>query len=146
MANPERIYPILPEVTKDEKCNITNPSVKDNNNCSGVIDSSPDSKKEHQDATSNSNNGENDDQSSNDKQHSNLFKKFFKQWKSTDCNKEKEKVRNEINDTFILKTGEEVNQKNISSILDRGSFFVARRIWNKSEGKCHDHYVFVKER
>ena len=53
---------------------------------------------------------------------------------------------NKDNDTFILNTGEEVTVENIKAILDRGDFFVARRIWNKSDGKCHDHFVFVKER
>ena len=48
--------------------------------------------------------------------------------------------------SFILNTGEEVTVENIKAILDRGDFFVARRIWNKSDGKCHDHFVFVKER
>merc|ERR1719367_197241 len=60
--------------------------------------------------------------------------------------KKKQKLRNEINDTFILNTGIEETKDNIDMIFNRGNFFVARRIWDKTEGKCHDHFVFVSER
>ena len=80
------------------------------------------------------------------KRSSNILKDFFQKWKSTDDNKEKEKLRNQINDTFILNTGEAITVENIKTILDTGDFFVARRIWSKSDGKCHDHFVLVKKR
>ena len=33
-----------------------------------------------------------------------------------------------------------------TELLNRGDFFTARRIWDKSERKFHDHFAFVKER
>ena len=80
------------------------------------------------------------------KRTSTVLKDFFDSWKNNDDAKKKQKLRNEINDTFILNTGIEVTKDNIDMIFNRGDFFVARRIWDKTEGKCHDHFVFVNER
>ena len=78
---------------------------------------------------------------------SKTFKNFYENWKGNDDSKKKQKQRNEINDTFIFNTGVTVTEENIDTILDRGDFFTARRIWDKSEGKkFHDHFVFVTEK
>ena len=77
---------------------------------------------------------------------SNVLKDAFTTWKNFHNFEEKQNVRNDINDNFILKTELEVNERNIKTALHRGDFFLARRIWNKSKHQYHDHFVFVKER
>ena len=57
-----------------------------------------------------------------------------------------EEVHEAIRKVLENNTGEAITEVNIKTILDKGDFFVARRIWSKSDGKCHDHFVFVKER
>ena len=139
--NPENIHPVQPElIDGDENNAAISSSVNDNNSDSNIV-------KDNQHDILNK-------QSIVDEQSSNFLKDFFvkepkslfEKWKDFNCNKEKEKLRNEINDAFILNTGEVVTTENITSILDKGSFFVARRIWNDLDGKYHDHYVFVKEK
>ena len=76
----------------------------------------------------------------------NIFRDVLAKCKIGNKPEDKQKLRNVINDDFILKTAVEVNDGNIDTILKRGDFFIARRIWDKTEGKFHDHFVFVKER
>ena len=155
--NPETINPVLPEVVNGDENNATISSpVIDKKSCPDALNYDSDIVNDnHQDITnSDSDNEKINKQSSKDEQPSNFLKDFFlkepkalfEKWKDFNCNKEKEKLRNEINDAFILNTGEAVTAENITSILEKGSFFVARRIWNDLDGKYHDHYVFVKEK
>ena len=90
-------------------------------------------------------NTENMETSNNDKE-ANILRDIFNKAKYFKGDKERTNLRNEINDKFILNTAVEINEENIATILERGDFFIARRIWNKEEGKFHDHFVFVKER
>ena len=155
--NPENISPVQPEEISGEKSIAAiSSSVKDNNTCSDApkCDSNIVKDDQHDILNSNSDNEKIDKQSSIDEQTSNFLKDFFlnepksllEKWKDFNCNKAKEKLRNEINDAFILNTREDVTIENITSKLEKGSFFVARRIWNDLDGKYHDHFVFVKER
>ena len=75
------------------------------------------------------------------------FRSICERWtKNSPEVKDKTTLRNEINDSFILKTAVQVTEDNIESILYKGDFLIGRRIWDKSEGKYHDHFVFVNER
>ena len=75
-----------------------------------------------------------------------IFKDVFDTIRGNGDAKKKQKLRNEINDTFILNTGIQITDDNVEELLNRGDFFTARRIWDKSERKFHDHFAFVKER
>ena len=75
-----------------------------------------------------------------------IFKDVFDTFRGNGDAKKKQKLRNEINDTFILNTGTQITDDNVEELLNRGDFFTARRIWDKSERKFHDHFAFVKER
>ena len=75
-----------------------------------------------------------------------IFKDVFDTFRGNGDAKKKQKLRNEINDTFILNTGTQITDDNVDELLNRGDFFIARRIWDKSERKFHDHFAFVKER
>ena len=75
-----------------------------------------------------------------------IFKDVFDTIRGNGDAKKKQKLRNEINDTFILNTGTQITDDNIEELLNRGDFFTARRIWDKSERKFHDHFAFVKNR
>ena len=154
MTEVQSIYPVLPSdlehqtspvtnnLTVDERENMTH---KDTN--SNIIDSDISViNEDNQESAPSSDIEVNNQELVPQKPHSTVLKNFFENWKSTDETKKKQKLRNEINDTFILNTGTEVTEDNIDSILNRGDFLVARRIWDKAEGKCHDHFVFVKER
>ena len=141
MANVANLYPILPDaVHKDEKIPDSDSSIFENN--SKVTNDSKDSEENRSDSDIK----DIDHKIAAEKQFSNVLKDFFKKWHTSDCNKEKEKIRNEINDAFLLKNGEAITTENLPFILDKGDFFVARRIWNVKDGKCHDHFVFVKEK
>jgi len=150
MAEVSSIYPALP-ITENSSVvqseNITPQTVNSQLINSNSIDSIvSDLNEDNQENISPSNNQENSQQPVPQKPYSTVFKDFLESWKSTDDTKQKQKLRNEINDTFILNTGTEVTNDNIDMIFNKGDFFVARRIWDKTEGKCHDHFVFVKER
>ena len=75
-----------------------------------------------------------------------IFKDVFDTFRGNGDAKKKQKLRNEINDTFILNTGTQITDDNVEELLNRGDFFTARRIWDKSERKFHDHFAFVKDR
>ena len=75
-----------------------------------------------------------------------IFKDVFDTFRANGDAKKKQKLRNEINDTFILNTGTQITDDNVEELLNRGDFFTARRIWDKSERKFHDHFAFVKDR
>ena len=153
--NPENTHPVQPEVIDgDENNAVISSSVNDNKSSADAFNSDSKIVKENPKDIIDSDDEAINKQSSKDEQPSNFLKHFFlkepkhllEKWKAFNCNKEKEKLRNEINDAFILNTGEVVTTENITSILDKGSFFIARRIWNDLDEKYHDHYVFVKER
>ena len=147
MSNVKQIYPVLSkELDQEGQGILHDPSATENNNTTSIIDDNSNIAVDPAQKEPGSNNENLNQELVAYKTSSNILKDFFQKWKGTDDNKEKEKLRNQINDTFILNTGEEVTVENIKAILDRGDFFVARRIWNKSDGKCHDHFVFVKER
>ena len=141
MANVANLYPTLPEAVNEDK-EIPNCDSSVYNNNSRVTNDPKDSKENGSDSDT-----EDIDQNiAAEKQFSTVLKNFFKKWQISDCNKEKEKIRNDINDAFLLKNGEAITSDNLSSILNKGDFFVARRVWNVNDGKCHDHFVFVKEK
>lgn len=145
MAEVSSIYPALPITDNSSVVQSENITPKDIN--SNSIDSIvSDLNEDNQENISPSNNEENSQQPVSQKPYSTAFKDFLESWKSTDDTKQKQKLRNEINDTFILNTGTEVTNDNIDMIFNNGDFFVARRIWDITVGKCHDHFVFVKER
>ena len=148
----QSIYPSLPSEDQTptatdilaiiETENMTNTDTNSNI----ILSDIPVINVDNQETTPSSNDEVNNQENVPEKRHSHVLKDFFQKWKITDDTKEKQKLRNEINDQFILNTGTEVTEENIDSTLKRGDFFVARRIWDKEEGKCHDHFVFVKER
>ena len=154
MTEVQSIYPSLPMDLQDQTPPATHNLIvaetesmthKDTN--SNIIHSDiPVINADNQENTPSSHDEVNNQELVPQKRHSTVLKDFFKNWNSTDDTKKKQKLRNEINDTFILNTGTEVTEENIDSILNRGDFLVARRIWDKANGKCHDHFVFVKER
>ena len=74
------------------------------------------------------------------------FADYFTRFKKSDDIKEKDRIRYEINDTFLLNTAQELTEDDISTALNRADFFIARVVWDKEKGKFHDHFVIVKER
>ena len=154
MTEVQSIYPSLPSGLEDQTpaaidnladTETENMTHKDTNSNTILSDISI-INEDNQENTPLSNDGVNNQELVPQKRHSTVLKDFFQSWKSTHDTKKKQKLRDEINDTFILNTGIEVTEENIDSILNRGDFLVARRIWDKAEGKCHDHFVFIKER
>ena len=153
--DPENINPVpLEAINDDENMAAISSPVNDKKSCPDAPNSDSKIVKDNPHDIINSDDEVINRQSSKVEQASNFLKDFFvkepknllEQWKAFNCNKEKEKLRNEINDAFIVNTGEAVTTENITSILDKGSFFIARRIWDDLDGKYHDHYAFVKER
>ena len=74
------------------------------------------------------------------------FADYFTRFRKSDDIKEKDRIRYEINDTFLLNTAQELTEDDISTALNRADFFIARVVWDKEKGKFHDHFVIVKER
>ena len=75
------------------------------------------------------------------------YEDFLESWQKKSVLDPKKPVdARESFEAFLLHTAIELNEENISSILNKGDFFIARRVWNKTEGKYHDHFVIVKER
>lgn len=150
MAEFRSIYPELPAVDNSATDQSENIPRKDKN--SNFIPSNiPLINEENHESTPSFGNEETPEDLTRRKRASSVLKDFFESFKSTDLksfsdNKKRQKLRNEINDTFILNTGTDVTEDNIDTILNRGDFFVARRIWDKAKGQCHDHFVFVSER
>ena len=77
------------------------------------------------------------------------YEEFYESWKKKrvlGSRKAEDDILRELFDAFLLNTAVELNEDNISSILNKGDFFIARRVWNKTKGKYHDHFAIVKER
>ena len=140
MSTVNKIYPVLPKDLDQEKQGVfRDPSGTRPNTTSNNLNDDSNTVVDHLQHEVGSESEDPNEEVVANKRSSNILKDFFQKWKSTDDNKEKEKLRNQINDTFILNTGEAITEVNIKTILDIGDFFVARRIWSKSDGKCHDH-------